>query len=78
MATRVRRVAMLGRRRRAPSERRAGALVLEARGLLLLQSSEVLLAELGDLGGDDHHAVGLEAVVLEVLLVVVLGRVESG
>ncbi len=38
----------------------------------------MLLAELGDFGGDDHHAVGLEAVVLEVLLVVLLRRVEGG
>src|SRR3954466_713383 len=45
-------------------------------GRLLLEAVEMLLAELGHLGRDHQQAVGLEAVVPEILLVVLLGRVE--
>src|SRR5215212_5619534 len=50
--------------------------MLTSRRRLRLQSFEVLLAELGDFGSDDHLAVRLEPVVAEVVLVVVLGDVE--
>src|ERR671920_1241552 len=43
---------------------------------LRLEPVEVLLAELGHFRRDDDLAVGLEAVVAEVVLVVILGNVE--
>src|SRR5829696_3134690 len=43
---------------------------------LRFQAFQVLLAELGDFGGDDHLTVRLETVVAEVVLVVILGDVE--
>ena len=47
------------------------------RGELLRQQVGELLAELGDLGGDDELAVALTRVAGVVLLVVVFGGVEG-
>src|SRR4051812_44926088 len=47
-------------------------------GRLLLEPVEELLAELGDLRGDDRHAIRLVRVALEVIPVILLRRIELG
>jgi hypothetical protein len=44
--------------------------------VLALKPREVLLAELRDFGRNDDLAIGLAGVLLEIILVVVLARVE--
>src|ERR671920_149324 len=58
------------------SQEGAGAFVASTDFGASLEPVEVLLAELGHLRRDDDLAVGLEAVVAEVVLVVILGDVE--
>ena len=46
------------------------------RTLLFFQDVDILLTELGHLGGDHRPAVTLEGVLLEILLVVIFRQVE--